>query len=99
MARQPTESADRARDHEPRLAALLRPRPGEDVGRFRHAGRAAFASGAARLAGSRIPGSALEPEGDAPADRHVGNVPAILEGDAGSRESRPGEYSAGARAA
>src|SRR5258708_36044480 len=97
MARQPPESAHGARDHEPRLAALLRPRAGEDFGRFRHARRKAFASGAARLAGYGIRSVTLELEGDAPVDCHFRHVSSILEGDAGTRESRPGEHSSGAR--
>ncbi len=59
----PRESADRARDGQPRVAAPLRPRLGGDRKRLRHARRKAEPPGAARLAGRRFHREGLEPEG------------------------------------
>ena len=65
----------------------------------RHAGRAAVASGAARLAGRRVHGPRLEPEAPSPADRHLGDVSAVVDGAAGAVRPRSGQPAAGARAA
>ena len=65
----------------------------------RHAGRAAVASRAARLAGRRVHGSRLEPEAPAPADRHVGDLPAVVARHAGAAGPRSGQSPAGARPA
>ena len=42
---------------------------------------------------------ALEHEGHPPDDRHVGDLPAVVAGDAGAPRARPGQPAAGARAA
>ena len=73
---EPGQPAHRARDRQSRLGAVLRPRPRRDERGLRHAGRAAVASRAARLAGDRARAPEVEPEGAAPADRHLGDVPA-----------------------
>ena len=62
-------------------------------------GESAVASGAARLAGRRIRGSRLEHEADAPADRHVGDLPAVVADADGTRVARSREPSAGAAVA
>ena len=51
---------------------------------LRHAGRAAVASRAARLAGRRVHGSRLEPEAPAPADRHSATYRQSSQVDAGA---------------
>ena len=76
-----------SRAGEPDVARLLRHRPGEHGRESRHAVRAAVASGVARLAGRRIHGSRLEPEDDAPADRDVGDLPAVVARHAGAATS------------
>ena len=45
---------------------------------FGTAGRQADASGTARLAGHRVHGQRLEPEGHSPADRDLGDLPAVV---------------------
>ena len=52
---------------------------------------AADASRAARLAGHRVRRARLEPEGDAPADRHLGDLPAVVAGAARAGGDRPGQ--------
>ena len=74
-----TESADRARHGESHLAGVFRQRSSRDGKRFRHAGREAFASRIARLAGERIHAGEVEPEGHPPADCDVGCLPAVVE--------------------
>ena len=66
--------------------------PGRDAQRLRLQRRPALAPRAARLAGRRAGRARLEPQGDAPADRHVGRLSAVvaldptaLERDAGNR--------------
>ena len=61
---------------------------GRDQRGFRHAERAAVASGTAGLAGGRVHGSRLEPEAHAPADRDLGDVSAIVARDAGAATQR-----------
>ena len=61
-----------------RLAGLFRHRHRRDQRGLRHAVRAAVASRAARLAGRRVHGSRLEPEEAAPADRDLGDLPAVV---------------------
>ena len=68
------QSADGARDGQSPLAAPFRPRHRGDAERLRRPGRAADASRTARLAGPRVRRERLEPEGDAPADGHLGDV-------------------------
>ena len=55
---------------------------------LRHAERAAVASRTARLAGRRVHGQRLEPEGAAPADRDVGHLPAVVARHAGAATAR-----------
>ena len=69
------ESADRARDGEPHLAASFRRRHRAHAEQFRQDGRAPVASGTARLAGSRVRRARLEHQGDAPADDEFAGVP------------------------
>ena len=57
--------------------------------RLRHAERGAVASGTARLAGGRVHGARLEPQEAAPADRHVGDVSAVVAGHAGAAGRDP----------
>src|SRR5262249_50831496 len=59
------EPAHESSDYELDVAALLRSGNRGHVGGFRDAGRKAFASGAARLAGYRIRAPEVESEGDA----------------------------------
>ena len=63
------EPADGPGGGQSRLDAALRLAAGPDRLRLRPQRQAADASGAARLAGRRVHGSRLEPEGAAPADR------------------------------
>jgi mono/diheme cytochrome c family protein len=63
--------------------------------RVRHAGEQADESGIARLAGDGVRASALEPEGDAPADRHVGHLPPVVARHAGLAGERPVQQTAG----
>ena len=86
-------------DRQPHLAGVLRHRPGGDGRGPRHAGRAAVASGAARLAGRRADGQRLEPQAHPPADRHLGDVSAVERRDAGAAGARSGEPAAGPRPA
>ena len=81
-------SADGAGDGQPALAASLRPGARRHAQRLRHDGRRADPSRAARLAGDRARRAGLEPEGDAPADRHERDLPAVVAADAG-RARRP----------
>ena len=80
------ESAHQPRHRQSHVAGVFRQGHRRDGKRFRHAGRRPIASGTARLAGQRIHPPEVEPEGDPPADRHVGDVPAVLEAD--DRRSR-----------
>ena len=80
LDRRSGESADRARDGESLLAVALRPRAGDYRRRLRHAGRAAVASRAARLAGQRVSRFRLAPESAAQADRHVGDLSPVVRG-------------------
>ena len=82
LARRSEQSADGARGRESLLAALFRRRPRRDRERLRHPGHAADASRTARLAGHRVHRPRLEHEGDAPADRHLGDLSPIVEGAA-----------------
>ncbi len=66
-----------------------------DRERLRHAGHAAVASRVARLAGDGVHGPRLEHEGDAPADRHLGDVPAIVASSAGAGDARRAQSPAG----
>ena len=66
------------RDRQPFLAALFRHGHREDGRRLRRAGGMAHASGTARLAGDRIRAKRLEREAHAAADRHVGDLSAIV---------------------
>ena len=99
VARRSATSADRARRREPLLADVLRRRPRQDAGGLRRAGRAAVASGAARLAGDRVRPDRLGRPRDAAADRDVGDLPAVVEGDAGAAREGSGEPAARARPA
>ncbi len=65
-------------DGEPAVGDALRPRPGRDGRGLRDAGRAAEPPRAARLAGRRVHGARLEPEGDPARDRELGHLPAGL---------------------
>ena len=68
------QSADRARDGQPPLAAPLRRGHRPHAQQLRQDGRAAVASGAARLARARVHRPRLEPEGDARADADVARL-------------------------
>ena len=99
LARRSPLADDGPRDRQSHLAGLLRHRPGRPRPRIRHAGRAAVASRAARLAGRRVHGPRLEPQAPAPADRHVGDVSAVERRHAGAAGPRSGQPAAGPRAA
>ena len=86
-----------ARDRQPRLAGVLRQRPCQHQRRLRHARRSAVASRAARLAGGRVHGARLEPQAAAPADRHLGDLPAVVARDAGAAGPRSRQPPAGPR--
>ncbi len=60
------------------LAGLFRYRPGRDERRLGNASRSPLASGATGLVGRRFHGAWLEPEATASADRHVGDLSAIV---------------------
>ena len=62
------ESAHRPGARQSRVDESFRPRAGQHAGRFRLAGREAFASRAARLAGPRLRGRRLEAQAAAQAD-------------------------------
>ena len=80
LARRRRQPADGPRDGQPRLAAVLRHRPGEDGRGLRRPGREAVAPRAARLAGGRVRRQRLGREGAAPADRHQRDLPAVVAG-------------------
>ena len=82
LAREPGQPAHRARGGQPRLGAVLRPRPRRDQRGLRHAGRGAVAPRAARLARHRVRRAQVEPEGAPPPDRHLGDLPAVGRGHA-----------------
>src|SRR5262249_12269715 len=91
------ESADGAGGGKSGLAGIVWPRDRAHVRGFRHAGGEAEPSRTARLAGGRISRTAcVEHEADGAADGNVGDVPAIVEGAAGTRGERSGQYAAGA---
>ena len=82
--------------------AVLRPRPGRDRQRLRHPGLAPEPSRAARLAGLRVHGARLEPQGNPPADRDLGDLPPVVAGPArgtGDRSRQPAALAAVAAAA
>ena len=90
------EPADAARGDESRLAEVLRPRPGRDRGRFRHARHAADASGAARLAGDRSSSAAAgTSKAHAPADRHEQHLSPVVGSSQRSGQPRSAEQAAG----
>ena len=74
----PAKPALRARRGQPALAGSLRSGPGRDVQRPRLQRRHPVAPRAARLAGLRDGRAGLEPQGDAPADRHVGRLSSVV---------------------
>ena len=87
----PRESADRARHGQSHLAVPHGRRHGAHAQRFRHHGRQARESRAARLAGRGVHGPRLERQGHGPADRDVQRLPAVVgsrrrEGQDRSRE-------------
>ena len=71
----PRQSADRARDRQSHLASSFRPRHRRDARQLRQDGRAADASGTARLAGGRVHEPRLEHQADAPPDDDLRGVP------------------------
>ena len=87
LAGRSPQSADGTGRRQPDLASLFRPRPGRDRQRLRHARDAADPSRAARLAGLRARRPGLEPEGDPPPDRELGDLPAGVDG-ASARDRR-----------
>ena len=74
------ESAARPRDGEPDLAGSLRRGDRAHAQRFRPPGRAADASGTARLAGDGVRRARLEHQADAPADHAVEHLPRVERG-------------------
>ena len=99
MAGRPEEPADGAGRGQSVLGAALRRGAGRDRGGLRHAGRAAQPPRAARLAGGPLPRFGLGHQGPPAADRHLGDVPAIVAGAAGAAGEGPAQPAAGARAA
>ena len=89
LARVAGKSAHRARDREPRMGRVLRPRPREDDGRFRIPRRSADAPRTARLARRRICETRLVAETAAPAHRHERDLPAVIAGDTGAARGDP----------
>src|SRR5262249_30482482 len=83
----------------PRVADLFWDRVGGNQRRPRYSEPGALSPRAARLAGRRIHGTRLEPEGAPPSDRVLGYVPPIVPGDSGTLCARPVQPPAGARAA
>ena len=69
------------------------------VSQFRPLGRAAFASGTARLAGHGIRGARLEHESHAPPDGDLAGVPAVVAGGRSTLRRRSGKRAALAHAA
>ena len=96
LARRSAQPADGARDGQPPLAAVLRPRPGRDGERLRHPGHAAERT---RSCSTGWPpsssASGWSAEGDAPADRHLGDLPPVVEGPAGPGDASTREPAAG----
>ena len=80
MAGRPEEPADGAGRGQPVLGPALRRGAGRDRGGLRHPGRAAQPSRAAGLAGGPLPRIGLGHQGPLAADRHLGDVPAVVEG-------------------
>ena len=70
-------------------------RPRRDRERLRHPGHAADASRVARLAGDGVHGARTGDEGDAPADRDLGDLSAIVERPAGAGDARSAQSAAG----
>ena len=86
LAHQPRSSPHGPRPGEPDVGPPLRPGPRPDHGELRPVGRAAHASGAARLAGHRVRPHRLEHEGHAPADGPLDGLSAVV----GDRPEDPG---------
>ena len=82
LAGRPRCADDGAVARQPGLAGVFRHRAGRHQRRPGPAVRAAVASRAARLAGGRVHGQRLEPQASAPADRDLGDLPAIVAADA-----------------
>ncbi len=74
--REQRQSADRARDREPRMDASFRSRHCAHAERFRLERRPADASGATRLSGCEVHGIRLVAEETAPGDHAFGGLPA-----------------------
>ncbi len=99
LAGRSRQPARRAGPGEPVVGAALRPRPGGNQRGLRHAGSAAVAPGAARLAGGRVDGSRLEPENAAADHRRVGHLSPGVGGAGGARRARSLQPAVRARAA
>ena len=99
LARRRKQSADGPRARQPALGKDLRHRAGCHQRRFRHAGRSAVASRAAGLAGHRTGRLALGHQAYDPLDGHVGRLPAVVAGHAGTAGARSGQSPAGPRPA
>ena len=96
--RQPRQPALRAGRGQPALAGSLRSGPGRDVQRPRLQRRRSLAPRAARLAGLGDGRARLEPQGDAPADRHVGRLSSVVAAGRARRSSAmPATACSGAR--
>ena len=100
LARLAGEPADRARDGEPPLGGVLRPRHRPHARGLRLPGRAADAPGTARLAGGRVHRTrGWSVEEAAPADRHERDLPAVVARHAGAAREGRREQAARARPA
>ncbi len=99
LAGRPRRADDGPLARQPGLAELFRHGDRQHERGPGLAERGADAPRAARLAGRRVHGPRLEPQGPSPADRPVEHVPAILEGDARTPAEGPGQPPAGPRAA
>ena len=91
----PGTSSHRPSHREPHLATLLRRRAGGDRERLRNSGDPSLPPGAPGLAGLGADSQGMEPEGDPPADRHLGDLSPVLPPSRGCRQGGPGESATG----